>query len=66
MQKFNNVNGVALFNNGNSDYNAHITLNQKVSDFSVIEIFYVDNDCDDGSIRLGSGAEKFKEWYVVQ
>lgn len=58
--KFNSVNGVILFNNGNSDYNAHITLNQKVSDFSVIEIFYVDNDGDDGSIRLGSGAGKFK------
>lgn len=58
--KFNSVNGVVLFNNGNSDYNAHITLSQKVSDFSVIEIFYVDNDGDDGSIRLGSGAGKFK------
>lgn len=58
--KINSVNGVVLFNNGNSDYNAHITLNQKVSDFSVIEIFYVDNDGDDGSIRLGSGAGKFK------
>lgn len=58
--KFNSVNGVVLFNNGNSDFNAHITLSQKVSDFSVIEIFYIDNDGDDGSIRLGSGAGKFK------
>lgn len=58
--KFNSVNGVVLFNNGNSAFNAHITLSHKVSDFSVIEIFYVDNDGDDGSIRLGSGAGKFK------
>ena len=58
--KFNSVNGVILFNNGNSDFNAHITLSQKISDFAVIEIFYVDNDGDDGSIRIGSGAGKFK------
>ena len=41
-------------------YNANITLSQNVSNFKTIEIFFVDNDDNDNSIRIRAAAGKFK------
>ncbi|MBC5680877.1 hypothetical protein [Lachnospira hominis (ex Liu et al. 2021)] len=51
---------VELYNSTNTAYNANITLSQNVSNFKTIEIFFVDNDGDDNSIRIRAAAEKFK------
>lgn len=49
-----------LYNSTSTAYNANITLSQNVSDFKTIEIFFVDNDGDDNSIRIRATAGKFK------
>ncbi len=51
---------VELYNSTSTAYNANITLSQNVSNFKTIEIFFVDNDGDDNSIRIRAAAEKFK------
>ncbi len=51
---------VELYNSTSTAYNANITLSQNVSDFKTIEIFFVDNDGDDNSIRIRAAAGKFK------
>lgn len=51
---------VELYNSTSTAYNANITLSQNVSNFKTIEIFFVDNDGDDNSIRIRAAAGKFK------
>lgn len=51
---------VELYNSTSTAYNANITLSQNVSNFKTIEIFFVDNDGDDNSIRIRATAGKFK------
>jgi len=51
---------VELYNSTSTAYNANITLSQNVSNFKTIEIFFVDNDDNDNSIRIRAAAEKFK------
>lgn len=49
---------VELYNSTSNSVN--ITLSQNVSNFKTIEIFFVDNDGDDNSIRIRAAAGKFK------
>ena len=51
---------VELYNSTSTAYNANITLSQNVSNFKTIEIFFVDNDDNDNSIRIRAAAGKFK------
>ena len=51
---------VELYNSTSTAYNANITLTQNVNNFKTIEIFFVDNDGDDNSIRIRAAAGKFK------
>ena len=51
---------IELYNSTSTAYNANITLSQNVSNFKTIEIFFVDNDGDDNSIRIRAAAGKFK------
>lgn len=49
-----------LYNSTSTAFNANITLSQNVSNFKTIEIFFVDNDGDDNSIRIRAASGKFK------
>lgn len=49
-----------LYNSTSTAFNANITLSQNVSNFKTIEIFFVDNDGDDNSIRIRATSGKFK------
>lgn len=51
---------VELYNSTNTAFNAHITLSQGVSNFKTLEIFYVDNDGVDNSVRIRAAATAFK------
>lgn len=51
---------VELYNSTSTAYNANIALTQNVNNFKTIEIFFVDNDGDDNSIRIRAAAGKFK------
>ncbi len=51
---------VELYNSTSTAFNAHITLSQNVSNFKTLEIFYVDNDGVDNSVRIRAAASAFK------
>ena len=51
---------VELYNSTSTAYNANITLSQNVSNFKTLEIFYVDNDGVDNSVRIRAAASAFK------
>lgn len=51
---------VELYNPISTAFNAHITLSQNVSNFKTLEIFYVDNDGVDNSVRIRAAASAFK------
>ena len=51
---------VELYNSTSTVYNANITLSQNVSNFKTIEIFFVDNDGVDNSVRIRAAAGSFK------
>ena len=51
---------VELYNSISTAFNVHITLSQNVSNFKTLEIFYVDNDGVDNSVRIRAAASAFK------
>lgn len=51
---------VELYNSTSTAFNTHITLSQNVSNFKTLEIFYVDNDGVDNSVRIRAAASAFK------
>lgn len=51
---------VELYNSISTAFNTHITLSQNVSNFKTLEIFYVDNDGVDNSVRIRAAASAFK------